>query len=156
MKKIGNDKDPLAGYEGTKPKKAGNAYSFFNTPNMKKIKEANPEKKQSDIMKESAGQWSAMNEEEKQPYVEMAEQDKERHAKQVQEIQKKGYFKMADGQKSCDVVPKEKKKRRSPEKTVDKKKSGMRPKSSGKGKKKKEQESEGESDAPDLKDDSTD
>ena len=151
--KIGNDKDPLAGYEGTKPKRPGNPYSFFNTPNMKKLKEENPDMKQSEIMKKSAAEWNALTEEEKQPYEEMAKKDKERHAKQIAEIQKKGYFKMEDGQKSCDVIPKEKRKKKSPEKKLEKKK--PRAKSGGK-KGKKADESAEDSEAPDLKDDSTD
>lgn len=153
--KIGNDKDPLAGYEGIKPKKAMNAYSFFNTPNMKKIKNENPDMKQSDIMKQSGAEWQMLSEEEKAKFDDMVEEDKKRYAAQISEIQKRGYFMMDDNVKSCDVKPKVKRSKKSPAKEVQKKKPTDRAKSAGKKDKKKAAESEEEGSEVDVKDSST-
>jgi hypothetical protein len=45
-----------------------------------------------------------MNEKEKAPFEKLAQDDKARVEKQLNELEKKGYFKLDDGTKSTDPV----------------------------------------------------
>jgi hypothetical protein len=50
--------------------------------------------------------WANMSDEEKQPYVDLSEQDAKRQANQYDELAQKGYFTLEDGTKSSDLPPK--------------------------------------------------
>lgn len=67
-------------------------------------------------MKEAATLWAKMTEAEKAPYNKLSADDHERYLKQVKEIEKNGYFIMADGTKSNEVelIAKKKSKSDSP------------------------------------------
>ena len=62
-------------------------------------------------MKKAAEVWTAMSSKDKRPYEKMHEEDVQREKDQYEELIKKGYFTMADGSKSSEHLPKEKKKR---------------------------------------------
>lgn len=57
--------------------------------------------------------WKAMSEKEKAPYTKMNELDQVRYKKQLDELNDKGYFIMADGTKSSEMEIKKKKAKRS-------------------------------------------
>jgi len=148
---------PIAEYAGINPKKAASAYNLFTTPKMKAIKQENKELPQSEIMKMAAAEWGTLTDAEKKPFVKAAAADKVRCEAQMEDIKKKGFFMTDDGQKSCDLVPKEKKRRNSPSKKPEKRGKPDQRKSEkymGKGKKKSAVSESDDSDI-DVKDDST-
>ncbi len=51
---------------------------------------------------EAAAHWLKLNEFQRAKYVEMNAKDKERKAKQLADLQSKGYFVLEDGSKSTD------------------------------------------------------
>ena len=46
--------------------------------------------------------WATTSEKEKAPYIKLAEEDKKRFDRQVEELKKKGYYTLEDGSKSTD------------------------------------------------------
>ena len=48
--------------------------------------------------------WGKLTDDEKKPFLEMAKNDAKRYASQLDELKSKGFFIMADGRKSCDVL----------------------------------------------------
>jgi hypothetical protein len=71
------EKDPKA------PKKACSAYIFWSNANRQKLKEANKEASNADLLKLLGESWKALSTEEKQPYEQMAANDKERYQKEM-------------------------------------------------------------------------
>ncbi len=65
-------------------KKACSSFIHFSTSEMPKVKQLHPDLKQVEIMREIGSLWNRLNEEQKQPYIEMAERDKLRYQKEVQ------------------------------------------------------------------------
>lgn len=49
--------------------------------------------------------WNSMSEEAKKPYVELSEQDKQRHAKEMKEYETTGFFTNAEGVNSKTLEP---------------------------------------------------
>eukprot|EP01088_Endostelium_zonatum_P011328 TRINITY_DN2545_c0_g1_i1.p1 TRINITY_DN2545_c0_g1~~TRINITY_DN2545_c0_g1_i1.p1 ORF type:complete len:173 (+),score=78.63 TRINITY_DN2545_c0_g1_i1:98-616(+) len=76
-------KDPNA------PKNAKSAYIFFSTAKRPDIKNQNPDAKAKDLLKLLAAEWKKMSDEEKAPYVTMADEDKERAKKEKEAWAKK-------------------------------------------------------------------
>lgn len=105
--KVKKDKDGKKDKSGSakkskdkaKPKKANSAYIFFTSDKAKSIAE---EKgcAYTEAMKECGRLWNEMDEKAKTKYVKLAEQDKERAERQMEEYSKKGYYTMDDGKKS--------------------------------------------------------
>ena len=58
--------------------------------------------------KRAGAMWHNLPEEDKQQFVAMHEDDVSRFKRQKDEITEKGFFLMADGQRSCDVLVKQK------------------------------------------------
>ena len=72
-------KDPNA------PKQALNSYIFFTSENRKSIKASMPEgTNQRDLLTEVGRQWRELTEDKKAKYLEMANKDKERYAKEME------------------------------------------------------------------------
>jgi hypothetical protein len=72
-------KDPNA------PKQASNSYIFFTSENRKSIKASMPEgTNQRDLLTEVGRQWRELTEDKKAKYLEMANEDKERYAKEME------------------------------------------------------------------------
>lgn len=72
-----------------KPKKALSAYFCFMNENRQKFKDANPDDKIGDISKKLGEAWKGMNEEDKKPFVELAEKDKIRYKQELEAFQAK-------------------------------------------------------------------
>jgi hypothetical protein len=98
-----------------KPKPAQSAYFYFSNEYIAKLREKSTDGdvKQTDYMKMAGTKWSTMTDEQKKPYEVLNEADKVRLEKQKAEIEKKGFFILADGSKSTDEknIPKKKTKR---------------------------------------------
>ena len=87
---------------GPEPKKAKNAYQCFNEEFTKKEHDQEKVKEAGGLFKMAGAAWQAMSEKERAPYEEMKAKDEARHAAQLAERAKKGYFKLEDGTKSTD------------------------------------------------------
>jgi hypothetical protein len=72
-----------------KPKGARNAYTFFSQKANKTMKEANPEATFGELSKLISALWKEMVEETKQPFIQLAEQDKIRANKEKEEWNEK-------------------------------------------------------------------
>lgn len=68
---------------------------------VKEWNEKHPDRKK-EAFAEGGKKWKTLDDKARAPYLKKAEQDKERHAKQLAELEKKGYFKLEDGSKSTD------------------------------------------------------
>ena len=66
--------------------------------------------KMTEASKRASVQWNKMNAEEKVRYFKLSQEDQLRFLRQVKEVVDKGFFIMDDGQKSCDVIVKKKRK----------------------------------------------
>ena len=71
-----------------KPKKALTGYFCFMNATRKQVKDKNPGDKVGDIAKKLGKMWKSMGDEEKKPYLEMSEKDKERYLKEMADFQK--------------------------------------------------------------------
>lgn len=91
--------------------------------------------------------WGKLSEAEKQPFIDLANKDKERYEKQLKELQTKGYFIMQDGTKSSDVPMTGKKRKIGEEKTAKKATSKNEVKAKGKAKGKAKKDSDEEMDS---------
>jgi len=101
-KKETKKKDPNA------PKRALSAYMFFSKDAREEVKQENPEAGFGDIGKLIGAKWSAMSEEDKAPYVEQAEADKERYAEAKAKY---------DEENGVEAAPKKEKKKAAPKKS---------------------------------------
>lgn len=90
------------------PRKPLSAYLFYTTENVNKLKEqekcTHPE-----AMKKCGALWNALTGEEKKKYDEMHGNDDIRYRKQMDDLDKQGYFVTDDGSKSSDHKAKLKK-----------------------------------------------
>jgi len=64
------------------PKRANSAYMFYCNAKRESWKKKNPDAKNTEVMKGLAGWWSDATEDEKKPFVKMAEDDKKRYEKE--------------------------------------------------------------------------
>jgi len=48
--------------------------------------------------------WKSLKEEDKKPFIQLSEQDKKRHEKEMNDFDKLGYFIDSDGVKSTDLM----------------------------------------------------
>jgi len=55
--------------------------------------------------------WHKLSEEEKEPYNKMHEEDIKRYEKELKELEEKGYFTLADGSRSVDIIQSSKKRK---------------------------------------------
>eukprot|EP00467_Chlorarachnion_reptans_P007869 CAMPEP_0114505740 /NCGR_PEP_ID=MMETSP0109-20121206/11022_1 /TAXON_ID=29199 /ORGANISM="Chlorarachnion reptans, Strain CCCM449" /LENGTH=819 /DNA_ID=CAMNT_0001684215 /DNA_START=201 /DNA_END=2660 /DNA_ORIENTATION=+ len=65
-----------------RPKRARNAFTFFSSATRKKVEEENPEAKFVEVGKLLGERWKALSEEEKKPFMDKANEDKERYQKE--------------------------------------------------------------------------
>ena len=72
-----------------KPKGARNAYTYFSQKANKSMKEENPEATFGELSKSISALWKEMIDENKQPFIELAEQDKIRANKEKEEWEEK-------------------------------------------------------------------
>ena len=91
-----------------KPKKPCSAFIFYNTDATAKLKEAEGISHM-EAFKRAGAAWKDLSSKEKAKWEAMQKTDEERYAKQVAELEAKGYF-MLDGVKSTDVPVDPKKK----------------------------------------------
>ena len=85
-----------------KPKKPNTAWIFYNTEQVVKLKEKDG-LSHKDAFAKSAEIWKTLKDNQKAKYEKMAKADEERYKKQLEELEKKGYFTNADGTKSTDM-----------------------------------------------------
>ena len=69
-------------YKKLKPKRPRTAYAFFMKLNRETIAKKYPEKNPRDLMTYVAAAWKSLKEAEKQKYVKMAEEDRQRWSEQ--------------------------------------------------------------------------
>jgi len=72
--------------EVARPKKPLSAYIYFSQEYREKLKEQHPEWSSNEIMRHVSAKWSHMDKKLKEPYNEMAAQDKARYDKQLLEF----------------------------------------------------------------------
>lgn len=65
--------------EVSRPKKPLSAYIYFSQEYREKLKEQHPEWCSNDIMKSVSTRWQQMEKSQKEPFVELAAQDKARY-----------------------------------------------------------------------------
>lgn len=65
------------------PKKPRTAYILFNTDKRKEVIAKNPDLKNPDIVKTLADMWRGLSNKQKEPFHKMAEEDKQRYAKDL-------------------------------------------------------------------------
>lgn len=53
-------------------------------------------------MKHAGQKWASMSEKERQPFVNLSNEDKQRRESQLKEMKEKGFFVMEDGSKSSE------------------------------------------------------
>ena len=92
------------------PKKPLSAYLYYTSQNVNAVKEkegcSHPE-----AMKKCGEIWNGLDGEAKKKYQDLQEDDTARYKGQIEMLDKKGYFMMADGTKSSDHKAKKAKKR---------------------------------------------
>jgi hypothetical protein len=66
-------------------KKPRNAYIFYCQENRKIVKDEDPEKTTAEISKELGRMWKSLGDEEKERYIDMANEDKKRYKKEIGE-----------------------------------------------------------------------
>ncbi|KIP01338.1 hypothetical protein PHLGIDRAFT_113118 [Phlebiopsis gigantea 11061_1 CR5-6] len=71
------------------PKRALSAYMFFSQDWRERVKAENPDAGFGEIGKLLGTKWKELNEEEKKPYVQQAEKDRERADKEKKDYDKK-------------------------------------------------------------------
>lgn len=81
-KKKKQKKDPNA------PKRPANPYMFYQAEVRDSVKKEHPELKMTDIAKKIGLKWKALNDSEKQPYVDKAADDKKRYEKELETYKK--------------------------------------------------------------------
>ena len=64
--------------------------------------------KNTDLMREVAKLWNALDDRQKEPFVKLSTQDELRYQKEMKELETKGYFINKDGVKSTDIEVKRK------------------------------------------------
>jgi len=69
--------------EVARPKKPLSAYIYFSQEYRENLKEEHPEWSSHEIMKHVSAKWAHMDKDEKQPYNDMAAEDKARYDKQL-------------------------------------------------------------------------
>jgi hypothetical protein len=69
--------------EVSRPKKPLSAYIYFSQEYREKLKEQHPEWSSNEIMRHVSAKWSHMDRKLKEPYNDMAAQDKARYDKQL-------------------------------------------------------------------------
>jgi len=81
------------------------AYMYFNIEYSSVIRAKNPDvvMPMGEVSKLVSEKWTAMSDAEKQPYENKNATDKKRLEKQLDLLNKKGYFTLEDGSKSTDV-----------------------------------------------------
>lgn len=92
------------------PKRPLSAYLFYTTENVNKLK--NLENcSHTDAMKKCGQLWNALDDDGKQKYNDMHDNDGKRYKQQMNDLDVKGFFILADGSKSSDhkAAPKAKK-----------------------------------------------
>ena len=99
--------------EPLQPKRAMSAYMYFNVECSSEIRAKNPGvvMPMGEVSKAVSDKWGSMTDAQKQPYEDRSAADKKRQEKQLEELNKKGYFTLDDGSKSTDEqnVPKKRK-----------------------------------------------
>ena len=91
------------------PRKPLSGYLFYTTENVNLIK-VQEKCTHSEAMKKCGALWVALSPEEKQKYHEMHEKDEIHYKKQMEDLDKLGYFVLDDGSKSIEYKAKLKKK----------------------------------------------
>ena len=84
------------------PKRPGSAWLYFNTDFGKKFVAGGGDRK--GAFTAAGVAWSAMDEEAKRPFTDLANEALVRVTAQREELKKKGYYTLADGTKSTDDV----------------------------------------------------
>ncbi len=74
------------------PKRPCSAYIFFSKKERINIKDKNPEMKFGDIAKTIGINWKQISEKDKKKYIKMADEDKIRYNKEMEEYKKKINF----------------------------------------------------------------
>ena len=90
---------------GVQPKKPLTACFNFMMAIRPQVISENPQiaTKVTEITKIIGQRWKELSEKQKKPYQDLADADKLRYARQLEEFEKKGWFTMDGGKKSCDL-----------------------------------------------------
>jgi hypothetical protein len=108
-KSVADEEEP----ESLQPKRAITSYMHFSMEFNAEIRATNPDVVMpfGEVSKLVSERWNTMTEDQKKPFEDKFAVDKLRQEKQVEELNKMGYFLMVNGSKSTDVenVPKKRK-----------------------------------------------
>ena len=86
------------------------SYLFYSMKTCPELKKANPDTPQNLIVKNVGLQWKALTEEQRSPFIAMAQSDKARYQKELKEVETQGFFTNSKGEK-CKPSPKKVNKR---------------------------------------------
>ena len=87
------------------PKRPCSNYLFYVAKNITKVRaELGENSKYPDAMRKCGEIWRGMSDPQKKPWNAEADKDRKRYEKEVEHLNKHGYFLMEDGSKSSDYV----------------------------------------------------
>lgn len=92
------------------PKKPITPYFAFLAARRENFRNENPKLSITEIAKGMGQVWTAMTEDQKKPYNQIVEEDKARYLKELNDLEKKGFFINKDGVNSKDLQKEEDKK----------------------------------------------
>nr|AAR08136.1 high mobility group box protein HMGB2 [Suberites domuncula] len=90
----------------TKPKRSLTAFLFFCSEERPKMKEKNPGSSVGDLAKLLGAKWKGMSEDDKQPFSDMAQDDKDRYNDEMA-LWKKGQFNRQEEEEGADYSEEE-------------------------------------------------
>ena len=127
-KKKQKDPDPSSSSDSDNekyapPKRGLTNYFFFLAENREKFKKENPDLEAKNITKMLGSKWNKLSDSEKSPYDALAEKDRERYNRQMNEYEAYGKF-YDDNGKQVKIL--KKRKRSMSAKKKDKKKAGTK------------------------------
>ena len=79
-----------------------NEYNFYKIEQESLLIAQNPSLDKRDILKQCGETWTLITDEEKEKYVKMADKDKDRHDREIDQLHELGYFVNSEGIKSTD------------------------------------------------------
>jgi len=88
QEKLTQQKEKKEKQVATKPKRSISAYAFYVKENIQTLAAENPDMKLSERMIKLAQNWNKLTDEEKQPYLDKSQQDKQRKNIETQAYQK--------------------------------------------------------------------
>jgi len=95
------------------PKQVKVPFMFYHSEYFAQNKKSIVEVTAAEVSKRLGANWNALDETQKQKYIDLNKKDKERYERELSELRSKGFFTNQDGVKSTSLPPPSPKKKRS-------------------------------------------